>query len=521
MQLILAATFLLAQTQAAEKLDVGLAEADGYQPVFVRMENQLFKKAGDFEAFCQENESTPRSTLRKTVLNSLQQNADQDWQSIKETVANLVDQEQITDFKRFWIVNGFACEATAEACKTLAARPDVSFVYRQSGPPLRQHRTRNPNRTVQAARDAAMKSAFDTYKSDATTPFSPAGLEIPWNLKQIQADQVWSKENAYGQGTIVAINDGGVYDIPSLRPAIWRNTDEKLDGQDTDGNGYVDDVFGWDPASNSGAVLGNEGVHHGTFCSGIVGGRPTAEKKLVTGVAPRSQLMIINGMGYIAGIEYAVANGADAFSMSYMFTNVEIGNYRGVYRLAAEHATATGMLLCGGAGNFANSAPEGRQITLPKDIPSVVAAAGTQEDGSRPNFSSKGPVTWPNVQFYSDFPADKPLKKPDISAPAAGFPVWSHNDNLRRGWQTSFTGKENDALVTGPRGNSFAGPHVAGVAALMFSANPDLNAWQVQRIINETAKEMGEPGWDALHGHGLLQALPAVQKAKAMRNRQE
>ncbi|MEZ5163643.1 MAG: S8 family serine peptidase [Fimbriimonadaceae bacterium] len=94
--------------------------------------------------------------------------------------------------------------------------------------------------------------------------------------------------------------------------------------------------------------------------------------------------------GLHRGFEYALDNGADVFSMSYMFVNMEIGNYRGVFRLAAEHATAAGMLLCGGAGNFATSAPEGKQITIPKDIPCVLSAAGTKEDGSRPDFSSKG-----------------------------------------------------------------------------------------------------------------------------------
>src|SRR5690606_15667889 len=152
----------------------------------------------------------------------------------------------------------------------------------------------------------------------------------------------------------------------------------------------------------------------------------------------------------------------------------------GVFRLAAEDATAAGMLLCGGAGNFANSAPEGQQITLPKDIPCVVAAAGTTEDGSRPDFSSKGPVTWSGVKFYNDYPSDKPLSKPDVSGPASVFPVLSISGDLRPQWTTIFLGVINDVLITGPQGISFAGPHVAGVAALMFSANKEINAWQVK-----------------------------------------
>ena len=227
--------------------------------------------------------------------------------------------------------------------------------------------------------------------------------------------------------------------------------------------------------------------------------------------------MLVNGMGYLSGMEYALANGADVFSMSYMFVNMELGNYRGVYRLAAEHMTAGGVLLCGGAGNFATSAPEGKQITIPKDIPCVVAAAGTFEDESRPEFSSKGPVSWAGVKFYDDYPTSKPLAKPDVSAPAGHFPCWSLAGDTRPKWEQIFKGPEDDVLLMGPQGNSFAGPHAAGVAALMFSANPQIQPWQVKRIMESTCKDLDPPGKDPLHGAGLIQALPAVRAAKALR----
>ncbi len=109
--------------------------------------------------------------------------------------------------------------------------------------------------------------------------------------------------------------------------------------------------------------------------------------------------------------------------MSYMWVNMDLGHYRGVFRTAAEHLSAGGVLPVGGAGNFARSAPPGAQICLPKDIPCVVA--GVLEDGKRPEFSSLGPCFWNGVRFYDDYPPTKSLRKPDLSAPAGDFPVWA------------------------------------------------------------------------------------------------
>ena len=70
------------------------------------------------------------------------------------------------------------------------------------------------------------------------------------------------------------------------------------------------------------------------------------------------------------------------------------------------------------------------------------------------------------------------------------------------------------SLIVGPAGNSFSGPHCAGVAALVFSANPDINPWEVSEILKETARDLGPKGRDKLYGAGLIDALAAVRAAK-------
>jgi subtilisin family serine protease len=249
------------------------------------------------------------------------------------------------------------------------------------------------------------------------------------------------------------------------------------------------------------------------MCAGIVAGRPLNGKKMVTGVAPRARLMVLRGMGYLKGYEYALANNADVLSMSYMWVNVELGNYRGVFRAAHEHLAAGGVVSVGGAGNFSNLG-RGKQIALPKDIPCVIAAAGVVEDGGKAPASSQGPCFWQGVKFYDDYPEARPLRKPDVTGVFGGYPVWARPQLPKKGWKLVSQEGDNFALVVGPQGNSFSGPHAAGVAALMLSANPDLNAWEVKSLMEQTCKDIGDKGRDPAFGAGLLQALDAVRAAK-------
>lgn len=104
-----------------------------------------------------------------------------------------------------------------------------------------------------------------------------------WSLKNnvtanadIHATEAWELgtggKDPGGNDIVVAVVDPGV-DIthPELSPNIWTNTDEIPDNKiDDDGDGYIDDVRGWNAKSNSGNVY-NAKNNHGTFISGIIG----------------------------------------------------------------------------------------------------------------------------------------------------------------------------------------------------------------------------------------------------------
>lgn len=159
----------------------------------------------------------------------------------------------------------------------------------------------------------------DTYTSDPL-------YSQQWGPAAIGLGKLWEVPMISTKRPIIAILDTGV-DIthPDLAENIWTNSHEAngADNRDDDGNGFIDDIHGWDFVNNSARLCDNNG--HGTHCAGIagaVGGNGIG----ITGANPDAYIMPIavlqsNGTGDIStiikGIDYATANGADVLSMSF------------------------------------------------------------------------------------------------------------------------------------------------------------------------------------------------------------
>ncbi|MBD5337779.1 MAG: S8 family serine peptidase [Bacteroides sp.] len=160
---------------------------------------------------------------------------------------------------------------------------------------------------------------LETYTSDPL-------YSQQWGPAAIGLDKMWEMPMISTKRPIIAILDTGV-DIthPDLAENIWTNSHEAngADNRDDDGNGFIDDIHGWDFVNNSARIRDNNG--HGTHCAGIagaVGGNGIG----ITGANPDAYIMPIavlqsNGTGDIStiikGIDYATANGADVLSMSF------------------------------------------------------------------------------------------------------------------------------------------------------------------------------------------------------------
>jgi subtilisin family serine protease len=289
-----------------------------------------------------------------------------------------------------------------------------------------------------------------------------------WGLDMINAPAVWN-QGYTGQGIVVAVLDTGVnYNHSDLRGNIWRNPGEIAgNGIDDDGNGFVDDVRGWkfvDGSTNN--PMDRDG--HGTHVAGIIAGMNNGVG--VTGVAYDAKIMpvrVIDGRddnsprrfdrNVANGIRYAVDNGAHVLNLS-------LGNYLGDpdmtrTRTALAYARDAGVVVVMASGNE-------RQDGARQPIqPAIFAREGLGIAVGAVNSSRR-------VANFSNPAGNTPM--PFVVAPGVNI-----RSTVLRDRFDSFSG------------TSMAAPFVAGVAALMLSANPNLSPAQVAEILRATAVTQG------------------------------
>jgi subtilisin family serine protease len=284
-----------------------------------------------------------------------------------------------------------------------------------------------------------------------------------WGNEMINAPEVWN-QGYTGQGVVVAVIDTGVdYNHVELSSNIWVNSGEIAgDGIDNDNNGFTDDVRGWDFVQDDNTPMDSNG--HGTHVAGTIAADNIehtigSNNVSLTGVAYNATIMPVrvldaNGSGtessVIAGIRYAVDNGADVINLSLGGSGTTDAE-REAIRYAAEH----GVVVVMAAGNSAGSSP-GYPAHYATDW--GIAVGAVDSTNRMANFSNKAGippldyVVAPGVNVYSTTPGNT---------------------------YSSFSG------------TSMATPHVAGVAALILSANPNLTAAEVESILTQTANPTG------------------------------
>ncbi|BAU07175.1 subtilisin [Fischerella major NIES-592] len=273
-----------------------------------------------------------------------------------------------------------------------------------------------------------------------------------WGADLVKAPETWAKGYT-GQGVVVAVLDTGVdYNHQDLSSNIWTNSKEiPGNGKDDDGNGYIDDYYGWNFDGNNNSTLDVNG--HGTHVSGTIAGVNNSYG--VTGIAYNSKIMPVKvlddeGSGsYSAianGIYYAVDNGADVINLS-----LGGGRSNDTLQKAIEYASSKGVIVVMAAGNDGGSQPA-YPARYAKNYGLAVGAV--DQNKNLADFSNRAGadqltyVTAPGVNVYSTLPGNE---------------------------YASYSG------------TSMATPHVAGVVALMLSANPSLSDAQVRQILAETS----------------------------------
>lgn len=391
-------------------------------------------------------------------------------------------------YRPYWIANVISTRLTAAQLNELAGRDDVSRIA--SDQPLRQA---VPN----AERDGVGTKALRA---------------VPWGLSKINAPQAWA-QGVLGQGVVVAGADTGYqWDHPALKAQYrgWNGTS-------------ASHAYNWhDAIHESGSSCGANSTvpcddhNHGTHTMGtMVGTIPGGD---VIGVAPQARWIGCRNMNagngtparYIECMQWFLAptdsagnnpdpsKAPDVINNSWGCVPSEGCTTGEELRVAVGNVVAGGILFVVSAGN------SGSQCSTILDSPAtygesfVVAATGSSD--ALASFSSRGPV------------AGTATVELDIAAP--GVTVYSSIRN---------NGYDNMS------GTSMAGPHVAGVAALVMSANPALRGHpdEVAAILRAAATRQGItdpyrsscggltmadwPNWQA--GYGRVDAWAAVSMA--------
>ena len=112
-------------------------------------------------------------------------------------------------------------------------------------------------------------SLWGMYSRDAA--LTPG---VPSNTFGSQAEKAWDNNQLGSSNVYVGIIDTGIqYTHPDLVDNMWTNPFDPVDGIDNDGNGYIDDVHGWDFSNNDSSVYDNAtDDSHGTHVAGTIGG---------------------------------------------------------------------------------------------------------------------------------------------------------------------------------------------------------------------------------------------------------
>ena len=289
---------------------------------------------------------------------------------------------------------------------------------------------------------------------------------------------------------IVAILDSGTkLDHPDLKGKFWINKNEKRNGRDDDGNGFIDDIYGYNFAYDNSDVIDDGG--HGTNICGTVAAS-TNNHIGYAGIDQNCTLMICKNLDdenlgeyswWATSLYYAANNGAKVINMS------EGGyDYSKTLYTAVNYAYDAGCLIVASMMNKNNG-----DNYYPAAFKKVMAVGATDtDDGRCRQFTWGGGSNWGK----------------HIAVVAPGNRIYGLDY------------KDNDNYDVYWSGTSQATAYVSGIAALLLSQDDSRTNKDLRKIITETAvDQVGDPredtpGWDQYYGYGRVDLYAALMYDK-------
>ena len=366
-----------------------------------------------------------------------------------------------------------------------------------------------PNAPLRVAQIPDLRSSQDPAR---IIPNDPLFADQAWIWELLEAPAGWAITQGQ-RSTVVAVLDGAVdLDHPDLVDSIWTNEDEiPNNGLDDDGNGFIDDVHGYDfigsyrgpgdivgedadPDSSPGDSAVGDGidqdsdgvpdgaVSHGTQVAGILAA--TGDNAFgFAGAAWNISIMPVRVTGpegngffssFVSALEYAVANGADIVNMSLEASALP--------NTVVETVTAVheaGVIMVGAAGN------SGFGVRFPAALAEIIAVGATRGDDEPDLRALFSPISG-GVEFVA--PGDQ---IPTLAIePITGLPTFGSGT-----------------------GTSFSAPMVSGLIALIKSLRPTATLSDVRAFLRDGAVDLPDadtPRWDGFGRVNFRRSLEAA-----------
>ncbi len=331
-------------------------------------------------------------------------------------------------------------ESTLSAVKTLALNPNVdiaepNYIYRAS-------------RTSDDPMFGNLWGMKNIGQKDSSGKEGVAGVDIG-------AEQAWDIATGSDQMVVAVIDTGIDFNHPDLVANLWTNEAEAkgMVGVDDDNNGVVDDIHGYNAITGTGNAQDDQG--HGSHCAGTIGAKGNDGKGIV-GVNWDVKLMAVKflsaeGSGTledaVKAIDYATKMGAKVMSNSWGG-----GGFSQALFDVIKKTNETGAIFIAAAGNDNNNNDSRPSYPATYDVPNMISVAAIDNKGAKASFSSYGKRT--------------------VHVGAPGVNVYSSTGGAYASWS----------------GTSMATPHVAGIAALVWSHESALTNVELKNRILATAR---------------------------------
>ncbi|MBM7566514.1 S8 family serine peptidase [Paenibacillus sacheonensis] len=274
------------------------------------------------------------------------------------------------------------------------------------------------------------------------------GLPKQHYLSQIHADEAWATTHDQTDLTIALIDTGVDLDHPDLQDNLVPGTNLVSPGKP--------------PEDDNG---------HGTAVAGVIAGEGN-NKLGIAGILWHAKIMPVkaldaDGYGDEARLGEAITYAAD-HGARILVLSVGLYRYSPYLKDIAAYAESKGALLVAASGNDGGILGAKAKVKYPAAYPTVMAVAGATPEGDPETRSNAGPEI-------------------DLAAP------WSVYTTALGGGYTQ------------EEGTSMAAPQVAAAAALVWSVHPGYKPYQVRALLRQSAKDIGNSGFDNASGYGLLQ----------------